>query len=68
MGLLSGSSQVAECITALGGIIQPMFRTDDPLCSLEEELQSVRLYLQIMNIRYENGIVYEEEVEEGLKE
>ena len=67
MGLLSGSSQVAECITALGGIIQPMFRTDDPLCSLEEELQSVRLYLQIMNIRYENGIVYEEEVEEGLK-
>lgn len=68
MGLLSGSSQVAECITALGGIIQPMFRTNDPLCSLEEELQSVRLYLKIMNIRYEGGIVYEEMVEEELKE
>lgn len=58
MAEIEGDMEVARCIVALGGIIAPLYKHRYPMWTLEEELEVTAKYLDIMNIRYGNGITY----------
>lgn len=57
----------ADCISMLGGIISPMFRSDVPYCTLDEEAQSVRLFVRIMNVRIGGGITLTEDIPDQVR-
>ncbi len=67
MAIVADVKPIAKSVTALGNIIAPMFKTDNPMCSLQEEIQMLEHYLHIMNIRYGGGIIFETQIEEGLE-
>lgn len=67
MCVVGGNKDAAECISTLGGIISPMFRSDVPYCTMEEEAQSVRLFVRIMNARLGGGIVLREDIPEETR-
>ena len=66
MAELEGNTDVARCIVALGGIIAPLYKKRGPTWMLREELKLVEKYLEIMNIRYGNGIRFTENVPQEL--
>jgi len=66
MAVLIGADNIEKCISALGGIIAPLYKNNSPTCMLSEELEIVRQYLIIMNIRYNQSIQYVEKVPAGL--
>lgn len=65
---LEGNKEISRCIVALGGIVAPLYKVKTPTWTLQEEVTLVQKYLDIMNIRYGNGIVYEEDIPETLLE
>jgi len=67
MAIIANAKPIVKSVTALGNIIAPMFKTDNPMCSLQEELQMLKYYLHIMNMRYGGGIIFETKIEEGLE-
>lgn len=66
MALAEGNHNVSDCITMLSGIISPMFKSNNPTCTLDEELETVDLYINIVNMGLDECIVYEKEVDEDL--
>ncbi len=68
MSIMSGVPNIAESISALGGIVQPLFRSDAVVWSLREEMEQVYLYLKIENLRFQNGIRCHEEIQPGLED
>ncbi len=64
---INGDMKVSRCITLLGGIIEPLYKNDTPIWTLQEELNNVKIYLDIMNVRYCNEISYEKDVPEELE-
>lgn len=51
MAIVSKADNVAGCVTALGNMLQPLFRNTKTTWSLKEELQYLTNYLCIMNYR-----------------
>lgn len=68
MADLEGCTRVAECVMALGGIVAPLYKVRTPTWTLQEEMCLIGRYLQIMNIRYGNGIVCQEHIPEEFLE
>lgn len=68
MSIISGVPHIAESLTALGGIVQPLFRSDAVMWTLREEMEQVSLYLKIENLRFQNRIKYHENIESEIKE
>ena len=64
MADLDGNKDVSRCIMALGGIIAPLYKSEGSTWSLREEVKQVSKYLEIMNIRYGNGILYDHSISE----
>ncbi len=56
MAELEGNEDIARCVKALGGMIAPLYKTQGALWTLEEEIKLVEKYIEIMNVRYGNGI------------
>lgn len=68
MCLIEGNRNAADCITMLCGIISPMFKSNAPVCTLREELDMIDLYISIMNMRLDDRIKYEKQVDESLQD
>lgn len=68
MAELEGNMDVARCVVALGGIVAPLYKHQKSTWTLKEELKIAAKYLDIMNIRYGNGITYTEYVPDEILE
>ncbi|WP_168121425.1 histidine kinase [Paenibacillus sp. HB172176] len=53
---LSGAEHVSEMITALGKLLSFVMKHDRELIPLKMELDFIRMYVDLQNIRYNNGI------------
>lgn len=67
MALGSNDRQAADCITLLGKIITPLYRVEDTLHSLSNELEILDSYIEIMNTCYGGGIVCRKCIEPNLE-
>ncbi len=52
MAMMEGSDKVAECLTSLGGLLSPLLKANNPLCTLREEMDLSYRYMSLMNTRY----------------
>lgn len=68
MCAMDGNRNAADCIASLCAIIGPMFKSDEPTWTLNEELNTIDSYVHIMNTRLGGTIEYAKNVEEGLAE
>ena len=68
MADLAGNEDIVRCIVALGGVIAPLYKVNSPTWTLREETKLLRKYLEIMNIRYGNGIILSEDIPDELLE
>lgn len=57
----------AEICMALGHLLEATLNSDVELVFLKDELDLLRSYIYIQNVRYESRIDYQEFVEEGLE-
>ncbi|WP_135555950.1 cache domain-containing sensor histidine kinase [Paenibacillus cymbidii] len=64
MAIVSGAQNVAESITILGNIIRPIFKERSIMYQLREEIEFVRNYIEILNIRFGNNISLKYEISE----
>lgn len=67
MSLMDGNKKTADCITSLGKIIVPLFKSNSPTCPLFNELEIVEKYIEIMNIRCGGGITFTTLLESGTE-
>ncbi|MGG1638971.1 sensor histidine kinase [Paenibacillus sp. NRS-1760] len=58
--------ETAEICMALGHLLEATLNSDLELVFLKDELDLLRSYIYIQNVRYEGQITYQEHVEEGL--
>jgi len=66
MAAVIKSNDIVDCVVALGNILRPVFKSSEPLCTLEEEVRYVRNYIKIMNFRYGNSIGFDIDIPEEL--
>lgn len=66
MAMMEGSTKVADSLGALGGLLAPLIRAENPLCPLSEELELSRRYLSLMNTRYMTVTPLETDIPEAL--
>jgi len=65
---LDGNEKISECALTLGNMLVPLYKNASPVWTLREELDNVRNYLRIMNIRYSDRITTEFDIPEALLE
>lgn len=66
MASLIKADNIVKTIVALGNILRPVFSSKDPMCSLIDELSYLENYIKIINMRFNNSIHFEIEVDESL--
>ncbi|MBB6635902.1 cache domain-containing sensor histidine kinase [Cohnella thailandensis] len=64
MATMIKADNIVGTIVALGNILRPVFSSKDPMCSLRDELSYLEHYIKIINMRFNNSIRFEIEVEE----
>lgn len=52
MAAMKGEEDMVDCLSALGDILQPMYRDASPFWTLEEEEEYIVSYGKVMNYRY----------------
>lgn len=65
MSVIAGNENAAQGLTALGGILAPIFKSDAPFTSVREELSLLDKYVEIMNLRFGGSIRLEKRVEDA---
>ncbi|MEN6314471.1 MAG: sensor histidine kinase [Clostridiaceae bacterium] len=66
MALLSKNSSIANALDALIKFLRNVVGRKEPLITLEEEIENIRLYIAIQNIRYNDSIEVQYNIEEDL--
>jgi len=56
MAIMNEEANIAESITSLSDLIDPIFRSQNRMCKLSEEAEYIRNYIKIMNFRYAGGL------------
>ena len=56
MAIMVKADNIVESLTTLGDILHPMFKKNDLLCSIQEEIEYIENYIKIMNYRYAGEI------------
>ncbi|MGO4273172.1 sensor histidine kinase, partial [Paenibacillus sp. TAF58] len=56
MAIMVKADNIVESLTTLGDILHPMFKKNDLLCSIREEIDYLENYIKIMNYRYAGEI------------
>lgn len=64
MAIVSDAQNVADGITILGNIIRPVFKDRSIMYTLREEIEFVKNYIEILNIRFGNNISLKYEINE----
>lgn len=54
MSVMENADNITECITALGCLLEPIFKTDGQLWKVENEIDYLQNYIKIMGWRYGN--------------
>ena len=67
MAAVKGEEDIVDCVSALGDLIQPLFRDIRSFWSLQEEQVYIMNYNKIMNYRYGGKVILSMEIEEELK-
>ena len=62
MAIVSKADNIAQCVTALGNMLQPLFRNTKTTWCLKEELQYLTNYLCIMNYRTGEPIAFSSDI------
>lgn len=68
MAIINEERNIAESITLLADFLKPVFRNQELLCSVKEELEYVEKYIAIMNLRGTEGYQLEIAVPEKYYE
>lgn len=66
MALLSNNTSIADALGALIKFLRNVVGRKDPLITLEEEIENIRLYIAIQNIRYNDSIEVQYNIGEDL--
>lgn len=56
MAAIRKEDAIVESITAFGEFLDPVFRNQDMLCTVEEEIGYIRNYIKVMNYRFAGGV------------
>lgn len=64
MALIEGERNIAESISLLSDFLEPVFKNKSLMCTVGEELDYVKKYIAIMNLRNAGGYVLETVVSE----
>lgn len=54
MAIIRGANNMVPCIDALSGVLKHAMSKEGEMCSLRDELESVKNYVYIQNVRYGN--------------
>lgn len=57
MAMIAGNQDISSSIKLLAEFISPMFKENSSFYQLSEEIRSIELYSQIMNIRFGGGVL-----------
>lgn len=68
MAMIIKSNTIADCITALGNILTPIYRSNQQEWTVEEELHYIENYVKIMNYRFGGKIDVDYQVSQEDKE
>lgn len=68
MALMTNNTKVADSLVTLSKVIMPILRNPDFKWKLKNELEFLRNYMDMMEIRYGNTMDYHWEYEENLEE
>lgn len=66
MAIVSKATNVADCVTALGNLLQPLFRNTKTTWPLQDELNYLKNYLCIMNYRTGTTIDFSSEIDPSI--
>ena len=66
MAIVSKATNVADCVTALGNLLQPLFRNTKTTWPLSDELNYLKNYLRIMNYRTGTPIDFTSEIDPSI--
>jgi len=64
MASIIKADNIVDTIVALGNILRPVFSSKDPMCSLRDELSYLQHYIKIINIRFNNSVAFDIDVDE----
>ena len=62
MALANNQNNIADCTTALGDFLKPVFRDSGTYCLLSEEEKHIQSYITIMNYRFAGKFDYESRI------
>ncbi len=68
MALMTNNMKVADSLVTLSKVIMPILRNPDFTWELKNELEFLKNYMDMMEIRYGNSMDYQLECEENLEE
>lgn len=68
MAAVINAKNIVNCITLLGNIIRPIFKSKSVLCTLREEIEFLRSYTEIMGYRFDDDIKIDIDFNEKLLE
>lgn len=68
MAMLVKSDSIVECITALGSLLQPIYKSENEFWTVARELEYIGNYIKIMNYRFGGGIQVHYDIPEELEE
>jgi len=66
MAVAQKANNIVEAITSLGNMLVPIFRNKTPLSSILEEVNYIKNYLILINLRYGDGIKFIFQIEENI--
>jgi two-component system sensor histidine kinase YesM len=66
MAVAQRADNIVEAITSLGNILVPIYRSKSPLSSVSEEINYVKNYIRLINLRFGDGIKVSLFIEDGI--
>ena len=67
MALMAGNEEVSEMILALGQLFRSNMNTSGIYAKVSNAVENVRLYMYLQQVRFEEGLEYQIEVEDDVK-
>ena len=68
MALMAGNEEVSEMILALGQLFRSNMNTSGIYAKVSNAVENVRLYMYLQQVRFEEGLEYQIEVEDDVKD
>lgn len=66
MDVCKGDNEVSQIILNLSQLLRISLDNERPIITLEEEVENTRLYIEILQLRYENKLLIEWQIEQEL--